>query len=630
MKTVICITDPHPVIRFAARELARYLRKATGEVVPIVKEPGTVTDAAVLRLGLLDPAADDDRIRIEPEGQGYWLGGANLRSVLFAVYRYLHELGFRWVRPGARGEIIPQLDAPVLPGICVDETPAYKYRTICIEGAASQKHVTDLIDWQAKQGMNGYFVQFDLAGGSAFWDRWYDHHDNPRLPKEPLDLKKIEKAVVAAIEKRGMRFESMGHGWIDAVLHDEELPPDAKQLALLNGKREPGGHLCYSSYAVRQAMIEKIVDYARTHPNVTELHIWLADGSNNNCECDGCRETRPADWYVLLLNEVDAALTEAGLATKLVFLIYVDLLWPPVEQRLRNPERFVLMFAPITRTYRESLMEARDDEPMTPYERNKLDFPKGAGENLAYLKAWQGLFHGEGFDFDYHLIWAPYRDLAQFTLARVLHQDIRGLAALGLHGYNSCQNQRQSFPHSLGIDVMARTLWNKRVSFKRIVTETFTDAYGRDGVQAARFFQRISALAEPFFERVHSDNSDPAWIAEGLNNLTKMRALVRRFRKIVRRNRAETSGAVQWSWRYLGIYLEMTDLWIPAVEAFLTHDPECRVRYETLFEYLRKKEVLVHPDLDVFAFIKVAKWYVYEAENALQYDPTQDGIFQNA
>lgn len=623
MKTIICITDAHPVIRFAAHELARYLQKATGEAVPIVKKPDT--GSAVLRLGLLD-ASDDDRIRIEPKGAGYRLEGANPRSVLFAVYRYLYELGFRWIRPGARGEIIPQLENAVKPGIDIDETPSYKYRTICIEGAPSQQHVVDLIDWMAKQGMNGYFVQVDLAHGSAFWERWYDHHDNPRLPHEPIDLKKIEQAVVAAMEKRGMRFESMGHGWIDAVLLDDDLTPDAKQRAVVDGKHEPNGHLCYSTPAVRQAMVDKIVDYARTHPNVTELHIWLADGSNNNCECEGCRDTRPADWYVLLLNEVDAALTAAGLATKLVFLIYVDLLWPPVEHQLKNPERFVLMFAPITRNYRESLVEAKDDEPMTPYRRNKLDFPLTAGGNLAYLKAWQELFHGECFDFDYHLIWAPYKDLAQFTLARVLHQDIRGLAAFGMHGFNSCQNQRQSFPHNLGMDVMARTLWNKRVPFSRIVAETFTDAYGPEGPAVARFFQRISELTEPFYERVHSTSVDSSWVAEGLENLPKMRNQVRRFRKVVRNHRPEV-GAVKWSWRYLGIYLDIMDLWIPAVEAFLKRDPDCRARFEAVFEYLRKKEALVHPDLDVFAFIKVAKWYIFEAEKGLQRDPTQDGIF---
>ena len=100
------------------------------------------------------------------------------------------------------------------------------------------------------------------------------------------------------------------------------------------------------------------------------------------------------------------------------------------------------------------------------------------------------MFKGLGFDFDYHLTWACYFDLAMFTLASVLHRDIRGLADIGLQGLNSCQNQRQSFPHNLGMDVMARTLWNKRQSFARIVKDTFADAYGRDAMAAVALCKR--------------------------------------------------------------------------------------------------------------------------------------------
>ena len=49
--------------------------------------------------------------------------------------------------------------------------------------------------------------------------------------------------------------------------------------------------------------------------------------------------------------QLDAKLTEQGTETKIVFLLYVDLLWEPVEEKLANPSRFIMMFAPITRDY---------------------------------------------------------------------------------------------------------------------------------------------------------------------------------------------------------------------------------------------------------------------------------------
>ena len=82
-----------------------------------------------------------------------------------------------------------------------------------------------------------------------------------------------------------------------------------------------------------------------------------------------------------ILNEADAKLTAAGLSTKIVFLIYVDLLWPPLQSRLQKTDRFILMFAPISRSYTESYADIHRVKRIGPYRRNKLVFLAGVAEN---------------------------------------------------------------------------------------------------------------------------------------------------------------------------------------------------------------------------------------------------------
>jgi len=640
----ICVRGSHRTLGFAASELARYLKRATGKRFAVVRTERVARVDAAFVLGVCEdvgvarPArlpADDDWLCIQPHRNGYVLTGSNPRSVLFAVYRYLRELGFRWVRPGRRGEIVPLLKSALRKGIHVDERASYRYRTICIEGAASRQHVIDLIDWAAKHAMNGYFIQFEY--GLCFWQRWYRHADNPYWKAEPFrpaTARKIVDDVIRELKKRDLRFERMGHGWTCAALGlpgegwdtlEQKLTAAQTQwLAQLDGKRQLfhgvalNTNLCYGTPEVRSALTDRIAQYAAEHPEVDALHFWLADGSNNNCECEACRKGRPADFFVDMLNELDAKLTAAGLATKIVFLIYVDLLWPPTQRRIERPDRFILMFAPITRSYLSSFAGAAKGAPkLEPYVRNKLQFPKGAAENIAHLRAWQKLFKGDGFDFDYHNIWACYFDPNQFTLARVLHRDIQKLGRIGLHGFNSCQNQRASYPHNLLMDVMAATLWDKRRSFKQIAADSFADAFGRDGAQAAAFFEQMSALWRPFFEDVYVDGRDDARISSGLKNLPAMADLAEKAKGLTRRNLTRTRGAVRWSWRYLDSYLKLLDRLLPAYEAYLQCREDCRAKFEAAFDFLWRNEKTLHPVLDVSTLVKVLRWRIHEVEAQL-------------
>lgn len=624
MKSTITVVKKvkNPVVDFAANELVRYLNlSGLKQKLEIV-------------LDLCEMRGVNDCIQIKPCKHGYLICGSNPFSVLFGVYRFLQELGFKWIRPGKRGEIIPQLKN-VKKNITLSEKASYKYRTICIEGAASSQHVIDIIDWAAKNGMNGYFIQFDY--GTHFFRRWYEHDDNPYMEKEKLDEEKVKNIVtkiIKEIKKRGMRFERMGHGWtcralgikgegwdpaVDAM---ESVPEDKRNwIAMIDGKRQfyrnvpLNTNLCYSNPDVRNAICDAIVDYIQQHPEVDAVHFWLADGSNNNCECEQCQKKRVSDYYVMILNQIDEKLTEKNISTKIVFLIYVDLLWPPESEKIKNQDRFIIMFAPITRSYLQSFADAKVEQGIKPYIKNKLEFPKSAGDNVLYLKKWQEMFKGDGVDFDYHLIWACYYDLNHFTLARVLYRDIVYLKNMNLCGFISCQNQRASFPTNFLMDVMAKTLWNRKISFKKIVDDSFSNAFGKkDAEKVVSFLRKMSDLSKPFYEPVFIPVPDEKRIKQGLENIEKMKKICEQFRPFVSKKAKNTEGPITWSWKYLDYYIKMLDVMLPAMQSYLKRESDCREKFEKVFEFVRKNEKILHPAFDVSTFIKVMHWRINEAE----------------
>ena len=141
--------------------------------------------------------------------------------------------------------------------------------------------------------------------------------------------------AVRELQKRGMVYHAVGHGWTCEPLGipadgwdeipDEALAPNMRdKIALVNGERKffhgmpLTTNLCYSNADARKMMVDCILQYLEKHqPDV--LHIWLADDCNNFCTCEKCRRTTYSDQYVELLNEIDEALSERGNTTRIVF-----------------------------------------------------------------------------------------------------------------------------------------------------------------------------------------------------------------------------------------------------------------------------------------------------------------------
>ena len=373
----------------------------------------------------------------------------------------------------------------------------------------------EAIDFTPKIGMNVFMIEFDIP--KFYYQRGYDHKYDPYYEAEqPLSNTTVlqwKRACESEISKRGLQFHDMGHGWtaepfgFDStdgwVSKEGELDPnEAKHLAEVDGVRKFWGgvalntNLCMSNPETRGIVAKYVADYSEKQNNVDFLHVWLADGTNNHCECSVCAQKRTSDWYVMMLNDIDAELTKRNLDTHIVFIAYVDTLWGPMEEKINNEKRFTMLFAPITRKYTETYQVAPDMDKITPCVCNKLQMPKGMSENLAYLEQWRNMWKGDAFCYEYHFHLCQYFDLGGIYLAKLVYDDIHGLKQNSLSGIVEDCSQRSFFPTGLAFYIYGEAMFDLDKSFETLVEEYFSAAFGKDWKLAYDYLASISDNGE--------------------------------------------------------------------------------------------------------------------------------------
>ncbi|UCH34127.1 MAG: DUF4838 domain-containing protein [Armatimonadota bacterium] len=543
-------------IEIAARELASYLPRladVSANALPALRaspaDPavdivlGTSEHLTGLGLrGLPRPHDLDDALAIIPWDGRLYLTGSNPRSVLFAAYRLLEELGIVFVRPGPNGEVLPRRKRLVLPKRPIREQASYRHRGICIEGSPRLEHVLGLLDWMAKKKMNAFQLQFRHSG--VFWRRGY--HLSPEMDETSRatqltdeDCYALDDRVIARVKELGMMLHRVGHGWTAFVLglpgfdweKSDLRAPREKQswMADVKGKRDIWSvpintELCYSNPQAFEALVAEVVTYAARHPEVDILHFWLSDSYNNKCECADCRKKSPTDWYVMLVDAVARRLREERLSTRVLFLAYVDLLWPPDEAQVTT-DNVTFMYAPITRCFRHALNDRKCDEA---YDRgrpklNECALPKTNRPQADIARAWKKAKLPDTFLFDYHLMWAGWRDGLGQDIGRVMARDMKDLAALGLNGFMSCQNTRAFYPLPHCPNAMADMLWNEALPEQRHREKIMSAAFGRHARQVEDYFARVNKAFRvgPDYEHKLLDPDSPGALRK-LHGLAKL------------------------------------------------------------------------------------------------------------
>ena len=602
---------------FAAEELQKYLTKVSYEdfsVIP-VKEYGDDADSIYLGVAMsseipvVDNTEFDDAILINVDSFSGMITGTNARSVLIAVYRYLKELGFAFLKPGENGEFYP--DKLTDKEVFVCEKASYRHRTICIEGSVFQKCITDTIDWIPKAAMNGYFMQFFIP--QEFLNRWYKY-DMPYKKSSPLtedDMYAILKLAEKEIEKRSLIYHAAGHGWTGNALgvkmsswgtYKGELK-NADLIALVDGKRElregrpTNTELCYSNPKAREAINNCVIEHCKNNPNISYLHFWLSDDSNNKCECEACQQKQFTDWYIMTLNELDQKLTAEGIKTKIGVAVYSDTFWKALNERFKNNDRFLLLFAPIYRTYSSSF-DGKVKGNMEPYVLNKFVYPTKIEDNLEFLRDWQKDFDCDIVDFDYHFMWDLYIDFSQYNHGKILSEDIKELKNIGINGMIACKVQRTYLPTALGVNVMAETLWNRETDFETFSDKLLKIEFGKSYSEVKKYLSSLSVYGCPKAfrgEEAFDTNNN-------IENIQKAIDIIDSFQPVIQNELTENYDKNLVTWNNLKFFSELYKM---VLEFALKSVNDGEVAdYSHISDYVYKSEELLKNEFDAMYFMR--------------------------
>ena len=603
-------------VGFAAHELRKYLRMMMPDCgdIRIAHDPAAQDG---FRLGLMQElgldTSDvkdtelDDILYIDTDEKGGVIAGDNPRSVLLAVYEFLRQNGCRWLMPGPDGEYIPMKDVEA---VSYRHAPSCRYRGWGTATAHEQTQMMEYVDFAPKIGMNLAMIEFFVPLG--YYNDYYRHKWNEeKRPAEVVTAANVlqwKRQLEAEISLRGLQYHDVGHGFIadafgvaenesdPAEQYNKVIPPENYHyVAELNGERKLFKNLsvytqfCMSQAKARSIFADSVVRYAEKHQNVDFLHVWLADGSFNHCECAECQKKRPSDWYIMAMNEIDERLTAKGLSTRIVFIAYTDTMWAPETERLSNPDRFTLCFAPITRYYSYTLRSP--DMPkakMAEYRRNQNanDRAQDLDEHFLYLDEWKKVFPGSIVGFEYHS-WSPYPyDPAGIYLAKRVWEDVKVYKDFDVDGLIQDGSQRHFFPHGLVVYTYARTMYDTSLSFEEIAEDYFKTAYGEDWRKFYDVLEKIvRAMPYSYLAFVNSYRRESRYYAPKMEKtLRSVRPICEECLSLIREHYTSPVRLQTVSMRLLEKAMEMTPL---VAEAFAEKSIGNDERAKELFHEMR-------------------------------------------
>ena len=606
-----------PVVAFAATELATYLERLGG--TPMGDAPGRI------RLVVEPPVGGtrdiwDDGIEIRQDGDDLVLAGVCPRSVLFAVYELLERLGVRWLYPGSEGEHVPRCQRLAIAHLPIRHTPSLRVRGV-VAGVHTEWHATaddwvSLIEWAARLRSNHVFIE--LFGASVFTD--------------PQD----EQRVAAEIHRRGMVYETGGHG-IHVMALDlsgpDPTPGERERVALIDGERRVAWHDvygpiatqgCFANPAFQQRQVDAMVGFARAHPEADMVAFWIADNWNVTCECEACAKHSPSDWVAAAANRISARMARDAPGTYVEFLAYLDTLFPPDEVRIEPAgDNLRMNFAPSVRCYRHSLGDPTcrlDGRVSTWRDGNRKRIPRNR-ELVDMFEGWCRMGAVPGASYEYYRWWHErdrYRTaLGLYPHPSVLEADVRTHQRIGNGGILQCQFMRSYFPVPQTFYICAQLQWRVEQGGQGVYRDFHEHLFGEsagtvlsylDAFQAAVADDEstLDSLEPEAYARLVPALCRPETVRDKLAQLARCRQPID---ELAVRARADRVGA--------------------RVRRLAIHHDYCRLRLQAyLLRGLGDKEAMARAHREAAAYVRARADRIGPYVNVYEMDAMSDALIK--
>ena len=265
---VVHNVNRHPVLKFAASELFKYLKRIN-DVCKNSKQ--------LIRLSFSYSNEDkfaNDEFTISVGKKSIAIEGTTPRSVLFGVYALLERLGCVWPYPGEAEEYIPKLSRIELPLGSFSEKAHITVRGLGLYGLQSNTVQTgaEIIDWMGKNRFNLVFTSEDRR--DSVWT-------------QSMHWPEVRSQLLPEIVKRGMLLEISEH-MTHLFMSPSDLAEHPEWTAIVDGKRsDSGGQMCYSNPDAVKLFKKKFIQFIKKRPEADIIGIWPLDGGGY-CKCNAC------------------------------------------------------------------------------------------------------------------------------------------------------------------------------------------------------------------------------------------------------------------------------------------------------------------------------------------------------